>query len=102
MQLGLVFVWLLLVMGRPSHPIALFLDDIRWAEEDSMDLISSFMIDQDRQNVMLVGAFRVKNVGRRSAGSLSVQSLVDRRRSQQSRNSRALSQAPILGPLHGI
>jgi predicted ATPase len=98
MQLGLVFVRVLRAMGRPSHPIVLFLDDIQWADEDSMDFISSLMIDQDCRNFMLVGAFRVENVGRRSAGSLSVQSLVDRRCSQQSRNSRALSQEQFGSP----
>jgi predicted ATPase len=91
MQLGLVFVRVLRAIGRPSHPIVLFLDDIQWADEDSMDFISSLMVDQDCRNFMLIGAFRVENDGSRSAGSLSVQSLADRRSSQQSRNSRALS-----------
>ncbi|MBE9040472.1 AAA family ATPase [Oscillatoriales cyanobacterium LEGE 11467] len=56
------------------HPIVLFLDDLQWADDATLDLIEQLLIDEEIQYLLLVGACRSNEVG--SAHPLMV--LLDR------------------------
>jgi len=58
-----VFRQFIKVFARPQHPLVLFLDDLQWADPDSLQLIKSLMLDGSRLNLLLIGAFRDNEVG---------------------------------------
>lgn len=57
-EIGLLFLRLMRLVGRPSHPIVLFLDDVQWADPDSLDLISTLVHEGGCRHFMLIVAFR--------------------------------------------
>jgi predicted ATPase/class 3 adenylate cyclase len=46
-----------------QHPIALFIDDLQWADSASLDLLLALMTDTDNQHFLCVGAYRDNEVG---------------------------------------
>ncbi len=42
----------------PEHPVVLFLDDLQWADSDSLDLLTDLVGDPDIKGLLLVGATR--------------------------------------------
>lgn len=57
-ELPTVFRDFLRALCYTSHPIILSLDDLQWADEASLDCISSFIRDPMLVDLMVVGAFR--------------------------------------------
>ena len=53
-------------MSTSSHPIILFIDDLQWADEASLDLIRSIVSDTKLRHLLLVGAYREEEVDERS------------------------------------
>jgi predicted ATPase len=49
-------------VSTSSYPIILFLDDLQWADEPSLDLIQSIVSDTKLRHLLLVGAFREEEV----------------------------------------
>ena len=47
----------------PDHPVALFLDDVQWADLASLDLLESLVTDPDVRHLIVVLAWRVGEVG---------------------------------------
>lgn len=45
-------------VSSPSHPIVVFLDDVQWADEGSIQLIQMFLQDHELRNIMFVVAYR--------------------------------------------
>jgi predicted ATPase len=45
-----------------KRPIVLFLDDLQWADNLSLDLLSTLLRDQDLQHLLFVGAYRSDQV----------------------------------------
>ena len=45
-------------VGTKSHPIILFLDDLQWADQASLELVRSIATDTELQHLLLVGAYR--------------------------------------------
>ena len=52
----------ILAFAARSHPLALFLDDLQWADLESLDLLVSLMSAPDTRHLLLVGAFRDNEV----------------------------------------
>ena len=46
----------------PDHPLILFLDDLQWIDERSMELISALLSDVNITYFMLIGAYRSNEV----------------------------------------
>ena len=53
------FIKALCVQGRP---IILFLDDLQWADDASLDLIRSLLLDDTMKHLMFIGAYRSNEV----------------------------------------
>ena len=47
---------------KQSSPAVLFIDDLQWAEAESLDLLKSLCLDMSIQNFLFVGAFRSNEV----------------------------------------
>ena len=74
----------------PEHPVALFLDDMQWADLASLEVLESLIIDQDVRHLIVVLAWRDNEVGPGHA-------LTDLLRNLDERGIRRL--AITLGPL---
>lgn len=58
-----------------DHPLVLFLDDLQWADQASLDLLEQILADPDLRNVLLIGAFREEEAGSSSLRILMENSL---------------------------
>ncbi len=59
----LAFRQFLSVFARPEHPLALFLDDLQWLDEATLDLLEALLVQEDLAHLLLVGAYRDNEVG---------------------------------------
>src|SRR4029077_2089342 len=50
------------VFARPEHPLALFLDDLRWLDTATLDLIQALLTQSDVRHLILIGAYRDNEV----------------------------------------
>jgi predicted ATPase/signal transduction histidine kinase len=58
----LVFRRFIGVFARPEHPLALFLDDLQWLDEATLELIEGLLTHPDVRHLLLVGAYRDNEV----------------------------------------
>jgi len=49
-------------IATPERPLAIFLDDLQWADLPSLDLIASLATNPESQNVLLIGTYRDNEV----------------------------------------
>lgn len=54
------FVW---VLANRDHPIVLFLDDLQWADQASLDLIQAILTDTQGHYFYFVGCYRDNEIG---------------------------------------
>ncbi len=52
------------VFAQQTHPLVLFLDDLQWADTDSLQLIQSLITESDNLNLLLIGSYRNNEVGK--------------------------------------
>lgn len=57
-----VFQQFIRVFTQPEHPLAIFLDDLQWADLASLKLIQSIISSPDSQYLLLIGAYRDNEV----------------------------------------
>ena len=58
-----VFLEFVRSFNRPEHPLVIFIDDLQWADADSLDLIQILMTDLSAGYLFLIGAYRDNEVG---------------------------------------
>lgn len=58
-----VFSEFIRVFAQPSHPLAIFLDDLQWADSGSLKLIERLLGDDEPQCLLVIGTYRVHEVG---------------------------------------
>jgi PAS domain S-box-containing protein len=58
----LVFRRFVSVFAQPSHPLALFLDDLQWLDAPTLDLVEDLLTQPDVHHLMLIGAYRDNEV----------------------------------------
>jgi PAS domain S-box-containing protein len=58
----LVFRRFIGVFARPDHPLALFLDDLQWLDEATLDLLGDLLTQSEVQHLLLIGAYRGNEV----------------------------------------
>jgi predicted ATPase/serine phosphatase RsbU (regulator of sigma subunit)/tRNA A-37 threonylcarbamoyl transferase component Bud32 len=61
-RFNLVFQNFIKVFTQPKHPLALFLDDLQWADSASLKLIQLLMTAPDSEYLFLIGAYRDNEV----------------------------------------
>jgi predicted ATPase len=50
------------VFGGPEHPLALFLDDLQWADVGTLQLIEHLLTEPEVRYLLLIGAYRDNEV----------------------------------------
>lgn len=71
----LVFRRFIGVFARAEHPLALFLDDLQWADAATLDLLEDLLTHSQLQHLMLIGAYRNNEVDVAHPLSLKLQTL---------------------------
>ncbi|MCL1467533.1 trifunctional serine/threonine-protein kinase/ATP-binding protein/sensor histidine kinase [Argonema galeatum] len=61
-RFSLVFQNFIRVFTQKEHPLAIFLDDLQWADLASLKLIKLLTTDADSQYLLLIGAYRDNEV----------------------------------------
>jgi len=51
------------VLCSANHPMALFIDDLQWADSASLDLLRVIMTDLEASHLLCIGAYRDNEVG---------------------------------------
>ncbi len=50
------------VFTMPEHPLVLFLDDLQWIDDASLDLVENLMTQPETRHLLLIGTFRDNEV----------------------------------------
>jgi predicted ATPase len=58
----LVFRRFISVFAQPSHPLALFFDDLQWLDAATLGLLEDLLTQSDVRHLMLIGAYRDNEV----------------------------------------
>jgi len=58
----LVFKNFVKALARRNHPLVLFLDDLQWIDNASLQLLKNLLSDSDLHNFLLIGAYRNNKV----------------------------------------
>ena len=63
-RFNLVIENLLRVFAQPEHPLILFLDDLQWADADSLKLLKRLLLNEQGLAFLPIGAYRNNEVDR--------------------------------------
>jgi predicted ATPase/signal transduction histidine kinase len=58
----MVFRRFLAAFANPEHPLALFLDDLQWADNETLELVEHLILEAEIHHVLLVGTYRDNEV----------------------------------------
>ena len=61
-RFGLLVQRFLRVFTTPEHPLALFLDDLQWADPASLQLLSGLLADPESKHLLLIASYRDNEV----------------------------------------
>lgn len=65
----------LLSLSDEQHPLALFVDDLQWADPASLELLATLMSQRDAKYLLVIGAYRTEEVGSAHALQLCLDEL---------------------------
>ena len=74
-RFNLVFGNFIRVFCAPEHPLAIFLDDLQWADSATLKLIELMMTDEVTQYLFLIGAYRDNEVSPTHPFMITVENL---------------------------
>jgi predicted ATPase/signal transduction histidine kinase len=89
-RFNLTFERFLRAFSDPAHPLAIFLDDLQWADNPTLKLVQRLMTDQETRYLLVIGAYRPNEVDALHPLQLCLKDLAE---------AEALVQAIELGPL---
>ena len=78
-RLRYVFLNFLRAISFQQRPVILFLDDLQWADEPTLDLITDLASDASLRNFMFIGAFRSNEVSEGHPLSKRISSIAESR-----------------------
>ncbi|MCT7957061.1 ATP-binding protein [Laspinema palackyanum] len=74
-RFNLAFQNFIKVFTQPEHPLAIFLDDLQWADSASLQLIELIMTAPESQCLFLIGAYRDNEVSATHPLMLTVEAI---------------------------
>ena len=57
-----LLVTLICLIASPKHPLVMFLDDLQWSDQPSLDLIDTLLTEPNLSGFFLIGAYRDNEV----------------------------------------
>jgi predicted ATPase/class 3 adenylate cyclase len=57
-RFNLVFQKFLRAISRAEHPLVLFIDDLQWADNASLNLLKVLLTDEENRHLLILGAYR--------------------------------------------
>lgn len=73
-----VFQKFISVFCSPEHPLAIFLDDLQWADSATLKLLASIMTDEKSEYLFLIGAYRDNEVSPTHPLIMTVEGLLEK------------------------
>ena len=70
-----VFCRFAIALAESDSPIVMLIDDLQWADESSLDLISALMSSPEAQHILYIGCFRANEVALTSPLALHLQDI---------------------------
>ncbi len=64
------------VFARPKQPLVLFLDDLQWLDDATLNLLEHLIVHPDIKNLLLLGAYRDNEVGPKHPLRRTIESLL--------------------------
>ncbi|STX50436.1 inner membrane protein PLUS sensory box protein LssE [Legionella busanensis] len=61
-RFNLVFQNFVRVFAQANHPLVIFLDDLQWADNSSLNFIENLLQDRDTNYLLIIGAYRDNEV----------------------------------------
>lgn len=74
-RFNILFQRFLRVFCKPEHPLALFLDDLQWADSGSLNLLELIVTDEDTTHLVMIGAYRNREVAQSHPLALAIERL---------------------------
>ncbi len=74
-RFNVVFLDFLKTFTREEHPLALFLDDLQWADSASLELIELIAADNRANHFFLIGAYRSNEVNSTHAAMITMEKI---------------------------
>ena len=74
-RFNLVFQNFIRAFASPEHPLAIFLDDLQWADSATLNLIKVLLTDPDSGHLLIVGAYRDNEVNEAHPLALALEDL---------------------------
>ena len=73
-RFNLVFQNFVRVFTQAEHPLVLFLDDLQWADNSSLNFIENLLLDRETSYLLIIGAYRDNEVNANHPLQLSINS----------------------------
>lgn len=74
-RFNLVFQNFVRVFAQPEHPLVLFLDDLQWADNSSLNFIENLLQDRETNYLLIIGAYRDNEINENHPLQLSINNL---------------------------
>ncbi|MCI5221899.1 MAG: serine/threonine-protein kinase PknK [Candidatus Electrothrix sp. AR4] len=74
-RFGIFFLKFVKVLCDKKHPIILFIDDLQWADSDSLILLKELVVENKIQHLFIIGAYRDNEVNSSHSFMLFVEEL---------------------------
>lgn len=75
LQFNLVLRQFISAFAQPKHPLVIFLDDLQWADSDSLKLMKNLITDPGNLCLLIVGAYRDNEIDQNHPLSLTLAEL---------------------------
>ncbi|HIE3578442.1 TPA: EAL domain-containing protein [Legionella anisa] len=74
-RFNLAFQNFVRVFAQPEHPLVLFLDDLQWADNSSLNFIENLLHDRETNYLLIIGAYRNNEINENHPLQLSISNL---------------------------
>lgn len=74
-RFNLVFQNFIRVFTHAKHSLVMFLDDLQWADNSSLNFIENILLDKETNHLLIIGAYRDNEVNATHPLQLSIDSL---------------------------
>lgn len=74
-RFNLVFQNFVRVFAQSEHPLVIFLDDLQWADNSSLNFIENLLQDRETKYLLIIGAYRDNEVNEHHPLQLSINNL---------------------------